>query len=196
MGHLIALEIDRWFLSLVTEACHKCSSDNICSYKEGFSQDVILSTDQLHLALQVLKGQVARKPSALCVLWPKGGESRAGVSRWLGTAVPCHGQRGDILVPALCLPDWIPALSHIHPTPVGWGWGSFVSPFCLSPAPFPLLGFVFEGKRQAPSVPAAAAVHLFGQAESKARSRWFSGRHLFVLTMRVTNCFLLAVSFR
>lgn len=98
--------------------------------------------------------------------------------------------------PALCLPDWIPALSHRHPTPVGWGWGSFVSPFGFSPTPFPLLGFVLEGKRRAPSASAAAAVDLFGQAESKAQPRWFSGRHLFVLTMRVTNCFLLAASFR
>lgn len=90
---------------MVIEACHKCSSDNICSYKGGFSQDVILSTNQLRSALQVLKGQVARKASALCVLWPKGSESRAGVSRWLGTAVPswaARGHSGPCFVPA-CL---------------------------------------------------------------------------------------------
>lgn len=167
----------------------KCPSENICSYKEGFSQGVILNTSQLRSALQVLKGQVARKPSALRV--------RVSCVPLAGHSCPLSwAVKGPLLlVLALCLPDWIPALFPIY-TRTCWAGGRLFLYFIFPPRPFLCWGLYFEGKCQAPSVPAVAAVDLFDQAESKAQPRWFSGRHLFVLTMHVTNCFLLAVSFR
>lgn len=122
-----------------------------------------------------------------------------------GNTLPCGGQRRDVSVPAqqvlilvLCLPVWVTSPFPVYIQDLLGGEPGVIcfSLLIFSPCPFLFWGLYFEAKCQAPCVTAVAAVDLFDQGERGAQPRWFSQHHLFVLTVYVTNCLLLAASFR
>lgn len=130
--------IGHWSMS------QKCSSENICSCREEFLQEIKLNTSQLHSALwpRFWKGRWSENyqlSAYMCVLrLPQRWVLYACVplvEAWWYLALwwalsghfgPCPAGPDHCFVPA-----WLDNFSFLYTSNMDWGWGSFVSVFLI-----------------------------------------------------------------